>query len=372
MKKIIGSIVIFLLLIPVTINATGGGLRGNTIKTCPDGNKYGLHSDGNSGTHWHRAKYENGQYYAKGNALKNDPCPNVSNDNTLKLVKVDGNEIKVSNTMTYTAASSKIKLEIVPNSSKAKVKNNYTSLKPGDNEITITVIAENTESRNYKLNVHLANNDTSISMIGIDGNPINVSDNMSYETKKRKIDLEIIPTDSNAKVEHNYKELNIGENEIEIIVTAENGDVKNYKLVINRIKSEETGKVTITRFALGANDNVEFKDNKYTAKKLKNESSLDYSYELSDKNGQLIIYVNDVEVDKLDNLKNNDIIKLQVLDEDGNENLYYITIIDANIIYTFLVYGLTGIVLLSPAIIGLIVYLVMKKKKKNKVLEVSK
>ena len=212
--------------------------------------------------------------------------------------------------MTYTASNNNIKLEIVPNDSKAKVKHNYKTLKPGDNEIIITVTAENTESRNYTLNVHLANDDTSISMIGIDGNEIEISDNMIFETKKRNIDLEIIPSDENAKVEHNYKELQIGENEIDIIVTAENGNTKNYKLTINRLKSEGPGKVTITKFALGANDNVEFKDNKYTIRKLKNESSLEYSYELSDENGKLIIYLNDVEVDKLNNLKNNDIIQI--------------------------------------------------------------
>ena len=53
---------------------------------------------------------------------------------------------------------------------------------------------------------------------------------------------------------------------------------------------------------------------------MKGETSLDYSYELSDKKAKLKIYLNEKETDKLDSLKENDQIKLIVLDENDNEN----------------------------------------------------
>ena len=38
-----------MLILPITVHATGGGLRKNSIKTCPNGVTYGMHSDGHGG-----------------------------------------------------------------------------------------------------------------------------------------------------------------------------------------------------------------------------------------------------------------------------------------------------------------------------------
>lgn len=54
------------LFLPLTANATGGGLRKNSIKTCPNGVTYGTHSDGHGGTHWHVAVTNGTNYYADG------------------------------------------------------------------------------------------------------------------------------------------------------------------------------------------------------------------------------------------------------------------------------------------------------------------
>ena len=67
---------------------------------------------------------------------------------------------------------------------------------------------------------------------------------------------------------------------------------------------------------------------------LKNETSLDYSYELSDEKAKLIIYLNEKETTELKSLKENDIIKLVVVDENDNGNVYEITVTNASIIYS--------------------------------------
>ena len=47
---------------------------------------------------------------------------------------------------------------------------------------------------------------------------------------------------------------------------------------------------------------------------------MEYSYELSDEKAKLIIYLNEKETTELKPLKENDIIKLVVVDDNDNEN----------------------------------------------------
>lgn len=110
MKK---KLIIFLWLVIIlfgfncNVYATGGGLRKNTIKTCPNGITYGLHSDGSGGTHWHIAITNGNNYYVSGDAILDDPCSSVtknkgtassrnkSNDNS--NIISNGNENKKNN-----------------------------------------------------------------------------------------------------------------------------------------------------------------------------------------------------------------------------------------------------------------------------------
>lgn len=203
--------------------------------------------------------------------------------------------------------------------------------------------------------------DNSIKKVIIDDKEIEVSDNMSFKTEKKKITIEIEPTDSKAKVDYENKELSLGENIININVTAENGNKRNYTLTINKFKVK--GESTIKKFILGSSE-VEFENNKSTITKLKNESSLEYSYELSNENAKLIMYLNEKETTELKSLKENDIIKLVVIDENDNENIYEITITDASIIYSFLVYWIAALIMISPIVVIIIIIIIVKNKKK--------
>ena len=50
-KRFVLFILCCLTILPVKVNATGGALKKSTIKTCPNGITYGLHSDGKGGEH---------------------------------------------------------------------------------------------------------------------------------------------------------------------------------------------------------------------------------------------------------------------------------------------------------------------------------
>ena len=103
MKKKYNKLLFIIILLFIFCNnvwATPGGLRGSSIKTCPNGITYGLHSDGNGGTHWHQAaKNDKGQYYPTGETTYyEDPCPESNkNEGTAKNTKPSDNNAKPSN-----------------------------------------------------------------------------------------------------------------------------------------------------------------------------------------------------------------------------------------------------------------------------------
>lgn len=346
-------------LIPITVNATGGGLRKNTLKTCPDGVTYGMHSDGNGGTHWHVAITNGKNYYADGQAIYDDPCPGYyKNEGTAEAT--NGESSSNYNTSQDTNNSNNSGNSSNTNYSNGYSNNNNTS--PSTNYPNS--YSNNSNNFNYITpNIEEKSNDSSIKQIIIDGEEIIVSDNMNFKTDKKKVSIEIEANNQNAKVDYENKELEFGNNIININVVAENGDKKDYILNINKIRG--IGEVELKEFILGS-DIVEFKNKKATITKLKNESSLDYSYKLSSENGKFKMYLNDKEVTKLKSLKESDIIKIIIIDENDNENSYEVTIKDAPIIYSIIIYGLTALVMISP-MIGVIIAMIIKRKKNKKI-----
>lgn len=87
--------------------------------------------------------------------------------------------------------------------------------------------------------------DTSLKFIKIDNQEITILDEMIYETDKKNIDLNIESTDNKSIVEFNNKELVLGENEIIIKVTAEAGNIKEYKLRVTRKEIKQENNVQI-------------------------------------------------------------------------------------------------------------------------------
>lgn len=205
--------------------------------------------------------------------------------------------------------------------------------------------------------------DTSLKYIKINDKKITILNEMTYKTNKKNINIDIEANDSKATIEFDNSELKIGNNEIVIKVIAEAGNIKEYKLIVTR--EETLSNVIIKKFILGSSE-VKFKNNKASINKLANESSFKYSYELSNVKAKLLLYVNDKEVTKLDNIKDKDIIKLVVIDEDDNKNIYEIEVNEMSkiesAIINFIAYTIVAITLLSPIII---IVCIKKKKKDN-------
>ncbi len=269
MKKIC-ILLICLLLIPISVKATGGALRGNTIKTCPNGVTYGLHSDGKGGTHWHIAITNGDKYYPDGEAMDNDPCPGY-NSNEGTAGATNGGSSNSSS-----SSSNKSNENNAVNTTKETTKRTVTTSEQQTTQ-QVTTIEPNTENNTEE-------------------------------------------------------------------------------------ESEQHSIPTIVKFVLGAGE-VEFKNNKADIKKLSNEKSLEYSYELSDKDATLELYINDRKVEKLDGLKDNDVIRLVVSDKYNNQNIYEIKVHNASVVYTIIIYGFASLVMLAPIVI--IIFIIVKIKKKH-------
>ena len=100
--------------------------------------------------------------------------------------------------------------------------NNYTN----NNVIETPAIVEPSKS-----------SDATLKELTIDDKKIDISNDMSYATTNETISINAIANDDKAKVDYDQNpELVIGDNIINIKVTAENGKVKEYKLNITREK----------------------------------------------------------------------------------------------------------------------------------------
>lgn len=184
------------------VNASSGKLRSASIKTC-GGITYGQHS---SDDHWHIAKNTDNGWYPDGDAIYyNDLCSSnnnsssdnqsndsssnnsssssssnnsssnnsssggssnnnqtttkpeetKSNDNTLKSIIINEENIKIEENMNYSTADKKLDIKVETNDSKAtyEIKNN-SNLSVGNNEIVIEVKAEDGTKQNYEIVIH--------------------------------------------------------------------------------------------------------------------------------------------------------------------------------------------------------------------------
>lgn len=154
--------------------------------------------------------------------------------------------------------------------------------------------------------------DNTLKIVTVNGENIEVSNQMNYKTKNEKIDILVETNDSGASYNIDNQPLNVGVNVINIKVTAENGDVKNYKLVVNREKLSSNTNIKIIvddnkiNFTLGKADIDVSSDMK----------DLNYKYELEDDNSKVM-----VTGDK--NLKSGEnIVTFIVTAEDGTEVKY--------------------------------------------------
>lgn len=233
----------------------------------------------------------------------------------------------------------------------------------GSSSSSVTSGDKNIEAETEE--VEEISNDTSIKSIKVNGKSVDVVDNMYAETTKRSLTLKVTTTDKKAKVDYELRGLEMGNNEFIIKVTAEDGTEKEYKLTVKRVEGK--GTATITELTLGSNE-VSFENNKAKVSILNGESITEYTYKLSNTNAQLKLYINDKEVERIDKLKDGDILTLITIDEDNNELEYEVVIEEMgaieSAIFNIIVYTFVIAFFIGP--IAAIIFIIKFNKKKVK------
>lgn len=297
-------------------------------------------------------------------------------DTTLKNIVISSGKLNPS----YVASTRSYNVDVTKDIDKITinaVKNNETqkvtgvvkdyALKFGENKFTITVVAENGNSKDYVITVNrqdTRSTNNNLKSLEIEEGKLNKefkSDVLEYQMKVlydvTKLNIKYETEEEHAKVEvlGDVNKLKENENIITLKVTSEKGDVKEYKLVVTRLKEGETlgNNPDISELNIKGYDINFSKDKQVYSLKIDNEKKLDIEVILEDPTSSYKITGND-------NLKDGSIIKINTTSKDGSTREYQIIIEKEN--KTFL-YIIGTILILS--VLGLIAYVVITKIKEN-------
>ena len=289
-----------------------------------------------------------------------------SKDNTLKSleiyhqkdkIKFDFNNKKDEYNIDIAKISNDIiTIKAVLNDSKASFIKGYgprdVNLIIGNNKILIKTKSENGEEKTITLNIKYLDDrdmDNSLLSLKINDETINLADEkleikVAHNIDKAKIDA--IAKSDKAIIKYEDIELKVGDNNVNISVTAENGDTKEYNIKVTR---EEEEKIFFQNIEISGYDLNFVKDNKTYNLKINNETNkLDIKVVPSDIS---------MEILGNDNLDNGSIVTIKITDSDGIHE-YNINIIkdsDNKMIY-YIIAGLGAI-----ALITLVIYIIKKK-----------
>lgn len=208
-----------------------------------------------------------------------------------------------------------------------------------------------TSPSNYSQPAPPKSSDNTLKSIKINEEEIVVADRMQYETNKMNVTISVETNDSNATTDIDDGYLVVGENNINITVTAEDGSKKDYVLAIKRLSDNTNIKIKVN------GEEIEFVDNRASVMVSSDTKKLDYKYELEDKNAK-------VEITGDKNLKYGDnIVKFTVTAEDGTEKVYELTV-DKSTKAEEVISGILSLGLIGGAGYG--IYYAVKKKKAKK------
>ena len=290
-----------------------------------------------------------------------------SSDNTLKVLELYNENKKIDfkydkkkdiYDINIDEVLDVLTIKAVLNDNKARFIKNYgprdIKLAYGDNKVLIRIQAENNEEKTITLNINYKDNrsvNNSLSLLKINDIEVNLADEelkvvLPYEVDKTKI--EAVAIDEKAKVQFDDIELSVGDNEVNITVTAENGETNEYDVDV--IREEEK---------------IYFEDiivNGYDIGFSKYESSYTLKVDNDINELEISIIPNNIDLEVLNNknLKNGSKVIIKVTDSDGVHE-YTINIEKESMILNIVCYLVFGIGIIS--LIESIIYVIKKRKK---------
>ena len=292
------------------------------------------------------AEKKEDRYYATGDEISTNPCENFQNES-------NGNNDNANNSSQDNNPN---------NSSNENIQNAPST----DNGVSSDNTQDNNQNSNSNNEVdnsvgennNVKSDDTSLKSLQVNDDFIGISENMTYETLEDKVNIIVIPNDNKAIV--NYEEtmnLVVGDNVVNIVVIAENGDELEYKL--NIIRNEEVDELSDNTNIVIKVDDEEVKFNSYISDVINTTNSVDslnITYELEDENSSVEIIGNeDLKVGENE-------ITVKVTTENGDVQEYKI-IVDKNSKTEDVIYTIIALGIMAGAIYGAVV-LIRKFRRK--------
>lgn len=252
-----------------------------------------------------------------------------SGNSSLDSLSVEGTNVEFnSEKLNYDLIinSDKTNITATASSSTSKVEGTgEKKLAYGKNEFKIIVTAENGSERIYILNITRYDTNNTLKSIKINGEEVKINDNkeITFTTKLDKIKIEVNANSDRVRSITGTGEKNIvyGANEFEIIVTAENGDIRTYKLVVNRLSDNRLSKLTIN------SKDIDLKDNIYSYD-FEVDSDIDkvkIDAKLQDEKNKFVDGYGPRTINNLESNKTKVVLKIK--GQDGNDVTYIINII---------------------------------------------
>ena len=206
-----------------------------------------------------------------------DP-PAKSGDNTIKSLEIwyDGNKLDFvydasKTSFLYTVRDNtidKIEFRAVLNDNKATFDDLYCpkeyELDFGLNKFEILVIAENQDLKVYSLNIvreDLRDKNNNLKSITVGDHEIELTEDKYYyeisSSKYKSID-DILAVANSSKAKISYREITLpdGASEIDITVTAENGEEQDYNVIVNPIDESDIEGIVIKDYSLAFDKDV--------------------------------------------------------------------------------------------------------------------
>lgn len=239
------------------------------------------------------------------------------------------------------------------------------SLSVGVNAFVIKVTSPRGNKREYKLyitrEVDKKSSDITLKSLKLSSGKIEFDKNkflymVDVDYDIDKIDIEVIPNDSKARVEINKNDLLVvGENTINVKVIAEDGTSGTYVVVVNR-KNKPSSDATIKSLTI-KNYDINFKSsiNDYKLQ-IDNEDKLDVNVILNSDKAHYVINGNK-------DLINGSVIEIVVTSEDDTKNIYKIKIKKASVNNSREINNYLKVVPIVGFIILIILVLVLKLSK---------
>ncbi len=284
-----------------------------------------------------------------------------SHDSALKSLKTNQGKLSFQSQVHdyYLSVENQVDhvtLEAIPHSSKAKVQYRYNgktvssledlALKVGTNEVTILVTAEDGSTTTYTVTIERSARtpvkDNALGQLTVSEgtltprfDPDVLNYQVTVDADVDHIDMNAVPKEKNAKVQYRYRgqevsdlkdlPLQTGQNEVEIVVTDDDGNTRTYTVTIDKQKSTNNQLKDLTASSGTFQEKFEPQNKTYHLEIPYDEESLTLQAVLADARSTVTYQVDGKTVSSLEDLNleaGDHTIEITVTSEDNVKNTY--------------------------------------------------